>query len=156
MRMFNLLRLVVLARSIIAAALFCGAGAAYAVDYVSVSESSAILYDAPSLKAKKKFVVNRYMPFEQVVTLDNWIKVRDSKGELSWVEKRVLSNKRYVFVLSPLLDVRAEADLGAARLFQVRQQVALEYLESTGTGWIKVRHQDGEIGYVRSTEVWGG
>lgn len=135
--------------------LFNGAGAACAVDFVSVSEKSAILYDAPSLKAKKKFVVNRYMPFEQVVSLDNWVKVRDSKGELSWVEKRVLSNKRYVFALSPLLDVHAEADADAKRLFQVRQQVALEYLEPTGTGWVKVRHPDGEVGYVRSTEVWG-
>ncbi|TAN84747.1 MAG: hypothetical protein EPN14_01785 [Gallionella sp.] len=148
-------RPVALARLMVVAGLLCGAGAAYAADFVSVGEGSAILYDAPSLKAKKKFAVNRYMPFEQVVTLDNWVKVRDSKGEMSWVEKRVLSNKRYVFALPPLLDVRAEADLGAARLFQVRQQVALEHIESTGTGWVKVRHQDGETGYVRSTEVWG-
>jgi len=67
-----------------------------------------------------------------------------------------LSNKRYVFALLPLVDVRAEPELGAARMFQVRQQVALERLESTGTGWIKVRHQDGNVGFVRITEVWGG
>lgn len=136
-------------------ALFYGASAAHAVDYVSVSENSAILYDAPSLKAKKLFVVNRYMPFEQIVTLDNWVKVRDRSGAMYWVEKRVLSSKRYVFALPPLLDVRAEPDSGAARLFQVRQQVALERLESTGTGWVKVRYLDADVGYVRSTEVWG-
>jgi len=136
--------------------LLWGAGAAHAVDYVSVSESSAILYDAPSTKAKKLFVVNRYMPFEQVVTLDDWVKVRDRSGGLYWVEKRVLSNKRYVYALLPLVDVRAEPDVSSARVFQVRQQTALERLESTGTGWIKVRHQDGSVGYVRSTEMWGG
>lgn len=136
-------------------ALLCGADAVCALDYVSVSESSAILYDAPSTKAKKMFVVNRHMPFEQVVTLDNWIKVRDRSGALYWVEKRVLSNKRYVFVLLPLLDVFAEPDFKAARLFRVRQQIALERLDSTGTGWVKVRHQDGEVGFVRSTDVWG-
>jgi SH3-like domain-containing protein len=151
----NLPYLAALARLIAVAGLLYAPSAVYAVDYVSVGEGSAILYDAPSLKAKKKFVVNRYMPFEQVVALDNWVKVRDSKGELSWVEKRALSSKRYVFALTPLLDVRAEPDPGAARMFQVRQQVALERLESTGTGWIKVRHQDADIGYVRSTEVWG-
>ncbi len=133
----------------------CAATAAQAVDFVSVGESSAILFDAPSLKAKKLFVVNRYMPFEQVVALDNWVKVRDRSGGLYWLEKRVLTNKRYVFAGNPLVDVRAEPDFGAARVFQVRQQVALELLESTGTGWIKVRHKDGETGYVRSVEVWG-
>ena len=155
MKPHNPPHLVVLARLILVAGLQCGANAARAVDYVSVSESSAILYDAPSAKAKKLFVVNRYMPFEQVVTLDNWVKVRDRSGGLYWMEKRVLSSKRYVFALLPLLDVRAAPDSGAARLFQVRQQVALEHLESTGTGWVKVRHQDADVGYVRSTEVWG-
>lgn len=144
-----------LLRPVVLLALLCGAGLAHAVDYVSVGESSAILYDAPSLKAKKLFVVNRYMPFEQVVTLDNWVKVRDRSGGLYWVEKRVLSGKRYVFALPPLLDVRAEPDSSSSRVFQVRQQVVLERLDSTGTGWVKVRHQDGEVGYVRSTEVWG-
>lgn len=135
--------------------LLCGSGAALAVDFVSVAEDRAILYDAPSLKAKKLFVVNRYMPFEQVVTLDNWIKVRDRSGGLYWVEKKSLSNKRYVFALPPLLDVRATPDFSGSVVFKTRQQVALERIESTGTGWIKVRHRDGETGYVRSTEVWG-
>ena len=95
------------------------------------------------------------MPFEQVVTLNSWVKVRDHSGKLYWVEKRVLSNDRYVFALLPLVDVRAEPKLSSPRVFQVRQQIALQLIESTGTGWIKVRHQDGNIGYVRRTEVWG-
>ncbi len=136
--------------------LFFSASGVHAVEYVSVSESNAILYDAPSIHAKKLFVVNRYMPFEQIVTLDSWVKVRDRSGGLYWVEKHALSNKRYVFALLPLLDVHAEPDFKSPRLFQVRQQVALERIDSTGTGWIRVRHLDGNMGYVRSTEVWGG
>jgi len=131
------------------------ADAADAVDYVSVRDGTAILYDAPSVKAKKQFVVNRYMPFEQVVTLHSWVKVRDRSGKLYWVEKHVLSNERYVFALLPVVDVRAEPDTGAPLSFQIKQQVALALIESTGTGWIKVRHRDGNVGYVRSTEVWG-
>ncbi|MDD4929481.1 MAG: SH3 domain-containing protein [Gallionella sp.] len=133
----------------------CAVSAAQAMDYVSVGERSAILYDAPSLMAKKLFVVNSFMPFEQVVNLDNWVKVRDRSGGLYWLEKRVLTSKKYVLAVSPVVDVRAEPDTGAASVFQVRQQVALELIEATGTGWLKVRHQDGETGYVRSTEVWG-
>ena len=115
-------------------ALLLGAGAAHAVEYVSVSDSSAILYDAPSTHAKKMFVVNRYMPLEQVVTLESWVKVRDRSGRSYWVEKSALSSKRYVFALLPMVDVRAAPHRGAARLFQVRQQVALEYINSAGNG----------------------
>jgi SH3 domain protein len=135
--------------------LFGFTSAAEAVDFVSVRDASAILYDAPSIRAKKLYVVNRYMPFEQVVTLHSWVKVRDRSGKLYWVEKRVLSNERYVFALKPLVDVRAEPNASSPRVFQVRQQVAMQLIESTGTGWIKVRHQDGNVGYVRKSEVWG-
>lgn len=144
-----------LLRPVILLALLGGAGLAHAVDFVSVGDDGAIFYDAPSLKAKRLFTVSRYMPLEQVVALDNWIKVRDRSGGLYWVEKRALGGKRYVVALPLLLDVRAQPDPGAPRLFQVRQEVALERIESTGTGWVKVRHQDGETGYVRSVEVWG-
>jgi len=126
-----------------------------AADFVSVRDSSAILYDAPSIEAKKLYVVNRHMPFEQVVTLNSWVKVRDRSGDLYWIEKRALSNKRQVFALLPLVNVRSKPDAGSKQVFQIRQQVALQMIESTGTGWIKVQHQDGNEGFVRSTEVWG-
>ena len=130
--------------------------AAFAVEYVSVADGPAIFYDAPSLKAKKIFVASRYLPLEQVVVLDNWVKVRDSSGSLAWVEKHALSNKRFVVVASALGAIHQAPDENAAVILQVRQQVALEWLENTGAGWVKVRHQDGATGYVKITDIWGG
>ena len=48
---------------------------AHALDYGSVANQSAVLYDAPSLKAKKLYVASRYLPLEQVVQLNDWVKV---------------------------------------------------------------------------------
>src|SRR5271169_519060 len=76
--------------------LLAATGSAHAADYVSVADSAAVLYDAPSLKAKKIYVASRYLPLEQVVNLGDWVKVRDSSGSLAWIEKRALSNKRFV------------------------------------------------------------
>ncbi len=142
-------------RVVVLCALLLAQATAHAMDHVCVGQSSAILYDAPSTQAKKQFVVSRYMPFEQIVNLERWVKVRDRSGGLYWLEKNALSASRCVIAVNPVVDVRAEPDFGAARLFQVRQHVALELLESTTTGWLKVRHQDGETGYVRSADVWG-
>ncbi len=136
-------------------AVLMATGSAHAADYVSVADSAAVLYDAPSLKAKKIFVASRYLPLEQVVNLDNWVKVRDSSGGLAWIEKRALSNKRFVIVTVALAAIRQAPEEKAAVAAQVKQQVALEWLENTGTGWLKVRHLDGATGYVKSTEVWG-
>ena len=127
----------------------------YALEFVSVAEPAAILYDAPSVKAKKLFVVSRYLPLEQVVSLNNWVKVRDHTGSLAWVEKRILSNQRFVVVTVPSAGIRQAAEDSAPLAFNAQQQVALEWLENTGTGWLKVRHQDGTMGFVSKHDVWG-
>ncbi len=135
--------------------LLVAAKSAYALDYVSVADSSAILYEADSLKSRKLYVVNRYMPLEQVITAENWVKVRDNAGSLAWIEKRALSSKRYVMVTVAKASVRQSPEQNAAVVFQVAQNVAVEWLAASGGGWTKVRHQDGATGYVRATEVWG-
>jgi SH3 domain protein len=136
-------------------ALLAATGNAGAVDYMSVADGSAVMYDAPSLKAKKLFVVSRYTPLEQVVSLQDWVKVRDSSGSLAWMEKRALSGRRFVTVAVALAAVHQAPDENAAVVAQVKQRVALEWLDSTGAGWVKVRHPDGVTGYVKTTEVWG-
>ena len=134
--------------------LLAASTAAQAFDFVSVAEP-AILYDANSLKAKKLFVATRYLPLEQVVVLDNWVKVRDNTGKLYWIEKRQLSSKRYVMVTVPSATVLRSPDEGAEVMFKATQQLSLEWLGNTGTGWVKVRHEDGTTGYLKSDDVWG-
>ena len=131
------------------------AGGTHALDYASVADASTVLYDAPSIKARKMFVVSRYMPLEMVVNLKDWVKVRDSSGTLAWVTRSALSNKRFVMVTVALADVRQAPDSSSALVFQSHQRVALEWLEDNGAGWIKVRHQGGATGYIKATEVWG-
>jgi SH3-like domain-containing protein len=128
--------------------------AALAFDFVSVAEP-AILYDANSLKAKKLFVATRYLPLEQVVVLDNWVKVRDNTGKLFWIEKRQLSSKRYVIVTNPMAVVRRSPEDKGDAVFKAAQQLGLEWLGNTGSGWVKVRHEDGSTGYLKSSDVWG-
>ena len=137
------------------AAMLMVANAAQALDYVSVADSSAILYDANSTRAKKLFVISRYTPLEQVVNLKDWIKVRDRSGTMAWIERRAVSDKRFVVVNVAVATVRQAPERNAPVLFQVSQNVALESLGINGGGWIKARHQDGSIGYLKSVEVWG-
>lgn len=134
--------------------LFGASNAACAFDFVSVAEP-AILYDANSLKAKKLFVATRYLPLEQVVVLDNWIKVRDNSGKLFWIEKRQLSSKRYVMVITPVTTVYRSPDENTELVFKATQQLGLEWLGNTGSGWVKVRHADGNTGYLKAGDVWG-
>ena len=128
---------------------------ASALEYVSVSDNTAVLYDANSTKSKKLFVINRYTPLEAVVNLQNWIKVRDSSGTMAWIERRSVSDKHYVVVSVALASVLRAPEANAPVIYQASRNVAMESLGVNGGGWIKVRDQDGTLGYMKSIEVWG-
>ncbi|MEK7845316.1 MAG: SH3 domain-containing protein, partial [Pseudomonadota bacterium] len=79
--------------------------AAAEMEFFSIAENAAVMYDAPSLRADKLYVASLYLPVEIVVNVDGWAKVRDSSGSLAWVEKKALSQQRYVIVTVPLADI---------------------------------------------------
>lgn len=128
--------------------------AAIALDYRSVTEAVAV-YDAPSVKAKPLFVVLAGTPVELVVSLEGWSKVRDSKGDLTWIEKKHLAEKRNVIVRAERAQVRVAAEDKAALLFEAERDVVLDLLEVQPAGWARVRHRDGQDGFIKATQVWG-
>jgi SH3-like domain-containing protein len=127
---------------------------ALALDYRAVTEA-APLYDAPSAKSKPLFVVLAGTPVELVVSLEGWSKVRDSRGGLAWIEKKYLTEKRNVMVRVDRAQVRAAAEDKAALVFEAERDVVLELLEAAPGGWVKVKHRDGQSGFLRAPQVWG-
>ena len=113
------------------------------------------MYDAPSLKAGRLYVASHNLPVEAVVKVEGWVKVRDSKGNLAWVEEKVLSEKRFVIVTAPLAEAYQAPNTNSALVFKAQQDVIMEWLEPAANGWVKVRHRDGQTGYVRTNQVWG-
>lgn len=127
---------------------------ASAIEYRTV-DAATVLYDAPSQRGSKLFVIRRDTPVEVVVGIEGWSKVRDAEGGLAWIEKKYLSDKRSVIVTAERAEVRQKPEEAAALVFEAEKNVALEYLESVSGGWIKVRHRDGPSGFVRANQIWG-
>ena len=128
---------------------------ACAADFRSVAEPAAVLYDAPSAKSGKLFIVNRGYPLEVVVQVEGWAKVRDASGTLSWIESKSLDNSRNV-LLKNATTVRQKPAADAPAAFEGQRDLLLEEVEGASAGWVHVRHRDGTAGYVRAADVWGG
>jgi SH3-like domain-containing protein len=138
-----------------AAAAEPGAGARSKPDYRAAARV-AVLYDAPSLKARKRFIAPRGMPLEVLATVGAWVKVRDMAGAVLWIERADVA-PRHSVVAATALAVRQQAQDTAPVVLQVGRGVLLELAEAPVAqgAWLRVRHREGASGWVRSTEVWG-
>ena len=142
-------------RWVAGAVLLLATAASHAVDFKTVGAAPVILYDAPSAKGGKLYVAPRGMPLEVVLSYGEWVKVRDASGEMAWTEAKGLSAKRNVVARAANLKVRASPDDTASAILLVDKGVLLEMSEQASSGWVKVRHKDGQSGYVKTSEVWG-
>lgn len=133
-----------------------GSGVAAAADFKSIANNPAVAYDAPTEKGRKVFVAPRGMPVEVVFVSGEWTKVRDSAGDLFWLQNNVLSSKRTLVVRVASAHIHATADDNSPLVFTADKGVLLELAEPVTSGWIKVRHREGQTGYVRASEVFGG
>jgi SH3-like domain-containing protein len=144
-----------LPRMLVTSALLLGfASHVFAIEFRSVGPAAVILYDAPSLKARRLFILNQGYPVEIVVSLEGWYKVRDAAGGLAWLEAKELSTRRTVMVKVARADIRKSPDENAPIVFRADQDVLLDVLE-TVDNWARVKHSDGAVGYIRITQVWG-
>jgi SH3-like domain-containing protein len=143
------------ARLFTLAAAMCAASGAHALEFKSVGAAPTVLYDAPSPKGRKLFVAPRGMPVEVVLTYGEWTKVRDAVGDLSWVESKALTTRRNVIVAAASARVRANSEESAPVVFTADKGVLLELVDTAAAGWVRVKHRDGQSGYVRAADVWG-
>lgn len=126
-----------------------------ALEFKSIGANPVIMYDAPSNRGGKLYVAPKGMPVEFIFASGAWSRVRDLSGDLSWVESSGLNARTHLVVRVSNAKIRASADDDANLVFSADKYVLLEAKDPPNGGWIKVRHRDGQSGYVRINEVWG-
>jgi SH3-like domain-containing protein len=124
--------------------------------FVAVGDKPTVLFDAPSARANKTFILLRGTPLEVLVKLDKWTKVRDAENAIGWVENTGLGDKRHVQVSAATADVRNAPSAAAQLVFDAQKGVLLEVTGAASPdGWMPVRHRDGQTGFVRVSQIWG-
>ena len=121
----------------------------------SIAKAETILYDAPSDKARKRFIAPAGMPVEVISILRDWVKFRDVEGDLSWVNRDLLSDRRMVITREPAT-LRREPLAEAEPQLDVAADVLFELLDDKPTGnFARVRFVDGETGFLPVASLWG-
>lgn len=94
------------------------------------------------------------LPLQVVAETDDWRRVCDPQGQISWVHKRTIDDKRSVMRTdaSDLILRRAPSDMAAASATLVGH--ALAQLKSCDKGWCKVTAGHA-TGWAPASALWG-
>ena len=109
------------------------------------------------------FVYGRDVPLEVLVTVEGWTKVRDMQGAIGWIANKALADKRMLVVrvarrrrAQPAPRTARRWCSGPSRTCCSSSRSLRPRRATTATpGWVKVRHRDGQTGFVRIAQVFG-
>lgn len=124
-------------------------------EFRAVSVPKAILYDSPSPQAKKLFILGQGYPVEVIVSLAEWVKVRDNQGGLSWIDAKQLSTKRTLLITASSVEIKLTPESSGVVVGRLEKDVVVDLIEPAKVGWVKIKHRDGVAGFVPSNVVWG-
>lgn len=95
-------------------------------------------------------------PFEVLRTFQDWYQVRDVEGSTGWVNKKMLSQKRFVIVKAEEATLHSAPALNAKPLARVKKGVILPFLElAPDKAWSQVEAPKKRKGYVLTSDIWG-
>ena len=121
--------------------------------YVSLKVGKANGRVGPSTKKKILWQYRRKgLPLIVVAETDNWRKVRDMKGDESWVHRPALSGIRNV-ITTEEATIHKNASVKAETMALTEKDTLLR-LEECRKNWCKVSYKKIQ-GWIQRSEVWG-
>lgn len=127
---------------------------AHALDFRSVNNVAAIVYDSPSNHAQPMWVLSRRYPVEVIEKQEDWLKVRDDNGMLGWVAKNQLGKVR-TLIVRQATDAHTQANTQSPTCAHIAAGVALIWLDNTDGTWAKVKLPDHTVAYILLDHQWG-
>ncbi|MDD3845667.1 MAG: SH3 domain-containing protein [Syntrophorhabdaceae bacterium] len=123
-----------------------------------VKVSKANLRSGPGKNHEVAWQVYMYMPLDKVGQSTNklWYAVRDSDGDTYWIHKSLVTGKYRCAVVS-VESARVRRGPGT-RFSTVKESPARKYYTyrviSSKKGWLKLRDEWGDTGWIRKDLVW--
>ena len=118
-----------------------------------VSVSKARVRHGPGAEFATLWQATQGYPLKLVESKGEWFHIQDLEGDKGWIHKSVVQKADVVVVSGKILNVRKGPGTTYPVVMKCERGVVLRKLDQK-KGWIKVKHADGEVGYVFANLVW--
>ena len=116
---------------------------------------TAALRSSPSLTGSIVLLqVPRHYPLQIEGEQGDFLRVRDYRGQDSWIEKQLVGDGSGVIVKADLANLRSGPGSDSQILFKARRGVTFRVLDDR-SGWLQVEHASGRQGWIYKELVWG-
>lgn len=121
----------------------------------SVIGKTAALRSSPSVTGSIVLLeVPRNYPLEVEGESGDFLRVRDYRGQDSWIEKRLVGDGDSVIVKADVANLRSGPGPGNQVVFKARRGVTFRVLDGQ-SDWLHVEHDSGRQGWIYKALVWG-
>ena len=122
--------------------------------FVSLSSNKINVRAGPGRRYPIKWIFQRQnLPVKIIAEFDTWRKIKDHEGIEGWVHQRMLSGRRWVFILGENVIIRKERSLTAQGVARLEPGVMAQ-LEGISGDWCLVE-AGSYTGWLLKTDVWG-
>ncbi len=125
----------------------------WAQERMAVKSGIANLRSGPGTKYEVLWQVEQYHPFLVVEKKGNWYKIKDFESDVAWIHKSLLGDFKSVITTRAKSNVREQPGTKNKIVFTVERGVPFREVTRKGQ-WIKIRHADGESGWIFHSLVW--
>ncbi len=125
----------------------------WAQERMAVKSAIANLRSGPGTKYEVLWQVEQYHPFIVVEKRKDWYKVKDFESDMAWIHKSLLGNFKSVISTKAKSNVRKKPSTKSDIAFTLERGVPFRELARKGK-WIKIRHADGDTGWIFHSLVW--
>jgi SH3-like domain-containing protein len=129
-------------------------GTSQAAEIVRVKVKQANLRSGPGKQFEKMWNAPMNYPYQVTDRKGKWLKVQDFSGYEDWIYGPLTDDKSAVVVKVKQANVRKGSSTNDEIVFTADMGVPFLVLDKKGD-WLKVRHEDGDEGWIYQTLVWG-
>lgn len=128
-------------------------------EYLSVKGDNVNLRAKPDILSTVKWEYGKGFPLKVLEKKGEWVKVADFEKDTGWINRSLLSSTPHVIVnvnknSKKFINIRQGPSVSDNVVGKAYYGVVFQQLQ-TKSGWVKVRHESGLEGWVKSSLLWG-
>lgn len=127
---------------------------AAAQEMVSVDRPKVNMRSGPGTNYSTLWELGQGYPLMVVGRKGDWLKVRDFENDEGWLYRPLVAKKPHMIVKAQIVNIRNSPNTKARIVGKAKYGVVLQTQER-GSGWVKVRHENGLTGWVARSLLWG-